>query len=67
MNFQHTLIIASKISTKKGCFEKDNKYSQKANDLKKNINITYARHREECARLTYLGLVNHEKDYIYSP
>ena len=33
----------------------------------KHINITYARHRVESARLTYLGLVNHENDYVYIP
>ena len=69
MNFQHILIIASNISTrdkvtKMGCSEKDNKY-RKGQMILKHINITYARHRVESARLTYLGLVNHENDYIF--
>ena len=33
----------------------------------KSINIAYVRHRVESARLTYMGLMNHENDYIYSP
>ena len=41
--------------------------SHKEKDCESTINIAYARHRVESARLTYLGLVNHENDYIYSP
>ena len=33
----------------------------------KSINIAYVRHRVESARLTYMGLMNHENDYMYSP
>jgi len=51
---------------KKGCSEKDNKY-RKRQMILKSINIAYGRHRVESARLTYMGLMNHENDYMYIP
>ena len=48
------------------CSEKDNKY-RKRQMILKSINIAYVRHRVESARLTYMGLMNHENDYINIP